>query len=71
MSPLFANFFLFRILPQKLDNITLEDIDPLELARQMTLMEAKLYSLLSYDDFMSGGWYVFFPRFFYIFFSLN
>jgi hypothetical protein len=33
------------------------DVPPMEMARQLTLMEARLINKIKYDEFLCGNWY--------------
>jgi hypothetical protein len=45
------------LLPLKPEPLLVLDIEPLELARQMTLIEAKLFNAIRRKEFLHGAWY--------------
>eukprot|EP01102_Stenamoeba_stenopodia_P019570 TRINITY_DN742_c0_g1_i1.p1 TRINITY_DN742_c0_g1~~TRINITY_DN742_c0_g1_i1.p1 ORF type:complete len:861 (-),score=153.82 TRINITY_DN742_c0_g1_i1:1728-4310(-) len=44
------------ILPRDLTNITLDELDPQELARQLTLIEYNIFKIIQPKEFLNQGW---------------
>ena len=44
------------ILPKNLQRIKILDLDPLEIARQLTLMEAKHFNIIRPQELLNKSW---------------
>lgn len=44
------------IVPRNLKKIKFLDVDPLEIARQFTVMDSKLFSRITVDECLSKAW---------------
>jgi hypothetical protein len=44
------------LLPKSFKNLTMTDIDPLELARQLTIVDSQIYNTLKPHEFLNKAW---------------